>query len=96
MDIKMIIVDLIFGQLGQITANKSILSLCVEMDSAIVVNLINSVTIPTFILLLTSLISAENYELVDVNREKNFVIDDLANWSYNMNLKYHYFENPSE
>lgn len=37
-----------------------------------------------------------DWELVHVNWEKNFVVDNLANWSYNMNLKYHDFENPPE
>lgn len=35
-------------------------------------------------------------ELVHIYQEKNVVADNLANWRYNMNLTYHYFENPTE
>lgn len=73
------------------------------MDSAIGVNSIKTITNTSFYLLTNIIDQRKQFmvwiadcELVPVYWEKNIVANGLANWSYNRNLGYHHFENPSE
>ena len=94
-----------FGGLyfGLNAVDKSISRLCVGMDSAIVVNLIINMTDTSFHLLANIIDQCRQLmthivecELVHIYREKNMVTYDIADWNYNMDLGYHYFENPPD